>query len=92
MPQPSAERIKDKNGHLLPFSSVFVKGTTRALLRTAKESIRCSLIRGEYTLLCQFIGYKTVEKKINGGGDESLDFELGRTAIQFKRRGSEKRW
>lgn len=69
--------IKDKNGTLLPFSSILVKGTTQGVSANSKGVYAVQLQPGEYTLVCQYIGHKTVEKKIKvGKGDETIDFEL----------------
>jgi hypothetical protein len=69
--------IKDKNGNLLPFSSVLVKGTTQGVSANSKGVYAVQLQPGEYTLVCQYIGHKTVEKKIKvAREDEKIDFEL----------------
>jgi hypothetical protein len=69
--------IKDKNGTLLPFSSILVKGTTQGVSANGKGVYAVQLQPGEYTLVCQYIGHKTVEKKIKvGKEDEKIDFEL----------------
>src|SRR4051812_48835879 len=77
--------IKDKNGTLLPFSSVLVKGTTQGVSANAKGLYSLQLSPGEYTLVCQFIGYKTTEKKISvGRSDEAVDFELEEQKYNLK--------
>lgn len=77
--------IKDKNGHLLPFSSVLVKGTTQGASANSKGLYSLQLNAGEYTLVAQFIGYKTVEKKISvGKNDETVDFELEQQQYDLK--------
>jgi hypothetical protein len=77
--------IKDKNGQLLPFSSVLVKGTTQGASANSKGMYTLQLTAGEYTLLAQFIGYKTVEKKIRiGKEDVALDFELEEQQYNLK--------
>ncbi|MEO8173631.1 MAG: DUF5686 and carboxypeptidase regulatory-like domain-containing protein [Sediminibacterium sp.] len=69
--------IKDKNGTLLPFSSILVKGTTQGVSANSKGVYAVQLQPGEYTLVCQYIGHKTIEQKIKvGSTDETLDFEL----------------
>ncbi|MDB5211621.1 MAG: hypothetical protein JWQ30_2448 [Sediminibacterium sp.] len=69
--------IRDKNGTLLPFSSVLIKGTTQGVSANSKGLYSVQLQPGEYTLVCQYIGHKTVEKKVKvGTADETLDFEL----------------
>ncbi len=69
--------IKDKNGTLLPFSSVLIKGTTQGVSANSRGVYSVQLQPGEYTLVCQYIGHKTVEKKLRvGKEDETIDFEL----------------
>ena len=69
--------IKDKSGTLLPFSSVLVKGTTQGVSANGKGLYTLQLQPGEYTLVCQYIGHKTIEKKITvGKTDEVVNFEL----------------
>jgi hypothetical protein len=77
--------IKDKNGNLLPFSSVLVKGTTQGASANSKGKYTLQLTTGEYTLVGQFIGFKSVEKKIKvGNTDEILDFELEEQQYNLK--------
>ncbi|MCA6515888.1 MAG: carboxypeptidase-like regulatory domain-containing protein, partial [Chitinophagaceae bacterium] len=67
--------VKDSTGQVLPFSSVLVKGTTRGVSANGKGYYQIQLNPGEYTLVCQFIGYTTLEKKIKiGKEDLQLDF------------------
>jgi hypothetical protein len=69
--------VKDRNGTLLPFSSILVKGTTQGVSANAKGVYAVQLQPGEYVLVCQYIGHKTSEKKIKvGREDEKIDFEL----------------
>lgn len=69
--------IRDKSGTLLPFSSVLVKGTTQGVSANSKGLYTLHLQPGEYTLVGQYIGHKTVEKKIKvGKTDEIIDFIL----------------
>ncbi|MCA6486527.1 MAG: carboxypeptidase-like regulatory domain-containing protein, partial [Chitinophagaceae bacterium] len=56
--------VKDSTGQVLPFSSVLVKGTTRGVSANGKGYYQIQLNPGEYTLVCQYIGFTTVEKNI----------------------------
>ncbi len=56
--------IRDTKGGILPFSSVLVKGSTQGVSANSKGFYSISLEPGEYTLVCQYIGHKTEEKKI----------------------------
>ncbi len=69
--------VKDSTGQVLPFSSILVKGTTRGVSANGKGYYQIQLNPGEYTLVCQYIGYVTIEKKVKiGKEDLQLDFVL----------------
>lgn len=77
--------IKDKNGSVLPFSSVLVKGTTLGVSANSKGLYVVQLNPGEYTLVCQFIGHKTEEKKITvSKTDATVDFVLEEQQYNLK--------
>lgn len=76
--------IKEKNGAVLPFSSILVKGSTKGVSANSKGFYSIQLDPGEYVLVCQFIGYKSAEKKITVRGDQSLDFELDNQQYNLK--------
>ncbi|MGV3595467.1 MAG: DUF5686 family protein, partial [Sediminibacterium sp.] len=70
--------ITDLNKEVLPFSSILVKGTTQGVSANSKGYYSIQLIPGNYTLVCQYIGYKAVEKKIvvEKGSNQVVDFQL----------------
>ncbi len=77
--------IKEKNGTVLPFSSILIKGTTQGVSANSKGLYSVQLEPGEYTLVCQYIGHKTAEKKIKvGKSDLSVDFELEEQQYNLK--------
>lgn len=77
--------IKEKNGAVLPFSSILVKGTTVGVSANSKGVYTVQLAPGEYVLVCQYIGHKTVEKKIKlGKADLELNFELEEQQYDLK--------
>ena len=63
-------------GDLLPFSSITVKGSSIGASANDKAKYSFSLAAGTYTIVCQHIGYSTVEKKITITGDAELSFVL----------------
>ena len=71
-------KITDTDGHPLPFSSVTVKEFQQlggVSNNVAAYSI--SMPKGEYTLICQRVGYQKLEKKIKiANEDIQLDFVL----------------
>ncbi|MFM7358973.1 MAG: DUF5686 and carboxypeptidase regulatory-like domain-containing protein [Sediminibacterium sp.] len=69
--------VNDANGQLLPFSSILVKGTTKGVSANGKGFYQMQLNPGEYTLVCQYVGYATAEKKIKVGKEDlQIDFVL----------------
>ena len=77
--------IRAKNGALLPFSSILVKGTTQGVSANSKGVYSITLQSGNYTLVCQYIGHTTLEKKIKlGKADELIDFELEEQQFSLK--------
>ena len=63
-------------GDLLPFSSITVKGSSIGASANEKAKYSFSLSTGNYTIVCQHIGYSTVEKKIMITEDAELNFVL----------------
>jgi hypothetical protein len=69
--------VTDHKGTSLPYASISIKGTDRGA--TANSAGRYTLIvsAGEYTLVCQYVGYGRSEKKIVVGADDQvIDFTL----------------
>src|SRR4051794_3313101 len=70
-------RISDSNHVPLAFSSVLVKGTVKGTSANISGDYSFQLAKGDYTLIAQHVGYKTVEKKIIvGDEDVKVNFEL----------------
>ncbi len=70
--------ITDSKNEVLPFSSVVVKGTTQGASANSKGFYSIQLQPGSYTLVCQYIGYKSEEKKITveKGKNNEINFQL----------------
>lgn len=70
--------ITDSKNEVLPFSSVVVKGTTQGASANSKGFYAIQLQPGSYTLVCQYIGYKSEEKKITveKGKNSEVNFQL----------------
>jgi hypothetical protein len=70
--------ITDAKNEVLPFSSIVVKGTTQGVSANSKGFYSIQLAPGSYTLLCQYIGYKSFEKKITieKGRNIEVNFQL----------------
>lgn len=78
--QLSAQKIYGtvftQQGDLLPYSSVTVKGTSIGASANDKARYSFALGPGTYTIVCQHIGYTTVEKKVTVTEDTELSFVL----------------
>ena len=71
--------VTDDKGALLAYSSVFVKGTTKGVTANNEGKYSLELDPGNYTLVCQYVGYTRQEKKISveaGQGTSVVDFRL----------------
>ena len=69
--------VRDDKGALLPFSSIFVKGTTIGTTANTAGAYFLDLQPGSYTLVCQHVGYHLVEKDISVANSEiTIDFSL----------------
>jgi hypothetical protein len=54
---------------LLPFASILVKGTTIGTTANSEGSYYLDLAPGEYTLICQHVGYEKRERLISIGSE-----------------------
>lgn len=70
--------ITDAKNEVLPYSSIVVKGTTQGVSANSKGFYSIQLAPGNYTLLCQYIGYKSVERKLTleKGNNMEINFQL----------------
>jgi hypothetical protein len=69
--------VRDDKGNLLPYSSILVKGTTRGVTANSEGRYVLDLSAGDYTIVCQYVGYTRQEKKITVAGEDlALDFRL----------------
>ncbi len=61
----------------LPFSSILIKGSTKGVSANKNGFYTINLEAGFYTLVCQFVGYATIEKKIKIEAESIvIDFDL----------------
>jgi hypothetical protein len=69
--------VRDDKGSVLPYASLLVKGTTRGVTAGSDGRYSIELSPGDYTLVCQYVGYGRQEKKVTVG-DSGLvvDFRL----------------
>lgn len=56
--------VKDASGKEIPFASISIKKTNKGTTANSRGLYSIQLSKGEYILICQNIGFKTIEKKI----------------------------
>ncbi len=66
-----------KENKPLAFSSILLKGTTKGVSANKNGFYSITLDPGEYTLVCQFVGFTTIEKNLKlANTDLVVDFDL----------------
>lgn len=68
--------VKDAKGNTISYASLLVKGTGKGTTANAKGVYSFSLANGKYTLVCQHVGFATVEQIIQVNGDAEINFDL----------------
>ena len=69
--------ITDNDGKLLPYSSIFVKGSNKGTNANNEGKYSIYLEPGQYILVCQHVGYKKEEKLITVTPENmQIDFTL----------------
>ncbi|MES1220291.1 MAG: DUF5686 family protein, partial [Bacteroidota bacterium] len=69
--------IRDIDGKILPYASIFIKGTNKGTNANNEGKYSISLEPGQYILICQYVGYKREEKVITVTAEaQEVDFTL----------------
>ncbi len=69
--------VTDSTGKILPFASVFIKENNKGTNTNSEGKYSLKQEPGQYTLVCQYVGYKKEERKITiGKDDQELNFIL----------------
>ncbi|MBK5272886.1 MAG: carboxypeptidase-like regulatory domain-containing protein, partial [Bacteroidia bacterium] len=69
--------VTDNSGILLPYASVFIKGSNKGTNANSGGEYSIYLEPGQYTLICQHVGYKREEKMITVTSENmEVDFVL----------------
>jgi len=77
--------VTDNNNQPLPFASIFIKGTTTGTTSNAAGQYQLELPNGNYTVVCQYIGYKKTEIKVAvTAAEQQLNFRLEPLQMQIK--------
>lgn len=69
--------VKGEKGEILPYASILVKGTTIGTTTNNQGSYFLDLDPGNYTIICQYVGYSRIEKTVTVANVPAiLNFEL----------------
>ncbi len=69
--------IADDKGNILPFASVFIKGSSQGTTSNNRGKYFLDLPAGTYTIVCQYVGYARQEKTVTLSAEAiTLDFHL----------------
>lgn len=77
--------VRDSDGAALPFATIYVAETGSGTTTNEKGYYEIRLDPGDYNLVFQFLGYKSVTRKVAiGDGFRDLDIVLDKQAYQLK--------
>ena len=77
--------VFDKQGTILPFSSVLIKGTTQGVTANNQGQFHIHLSPGNYTLVCQHVGYAKQEQIITvDENDVQVVFNLSLQTLHLR--------
>jgi hypothetical protein len=69
--------VTDNKGAVLPYASITVNGTSKGSVANSQGQYVINLAPGTYTLVCQYVGYKSEERKCTLNTSNSIvDFQL----------------
>ncbi len=69
--------ITDDKGNILPYASVFIKGSSQGTTSNNRGKYFLDLAAGNYTIVCQYVGYARQEKTVALRTESiMLDFQL----------------
>ncbi len=78
-------KVTDRKGNVIPFATILIKGTAKGTTSNSKGLYSLNLNEGSYILICQQIGYKSVEKGIKLKTNVlELDFEMEEQQYELK--------
>jgi hypothetical protein len=69
--------ITDDKGNILPYASIFIKGSSIGTTSNNLGKYFMDLAPGNYTIVCQYVGYTRQEKTVTlNAASITLDFQL----------------
>ncbi len=78
--------IKSSTGEELPFSTIYIKGTTNGTTANEKAHYFLRTPPGKHTIVVQYVGYAILEREVNvvDGQTIEMHFTLEEQALQLK--------
>ncbi|MBC9928758.1 DUF5686 and carboxypeptidase regulatory-like domain-containing protein [Chitinophaga qingshengii] len=77
--------VTDDRHNPLPYATVLIKGTTTGTTTNAAGQYQLDISPGQYTLVCQYIGYRKTETVIQVGSEpQTVNFALLPVNLQIK--------
>ena len=78
--------IKSSNGEALPFSTIYIKGTTNGTTTNASSNYFLKMPVGQHTIVVQHVGYKVIEEHVELGEGQvlTIDFTLEEQALELQ--------
>ncbi len=78
--------IKSSTGEELPFSTIYIKGTTNGTTANEQGNYFLRTPAGRHTIVVQYVGYSILEKEVSvaEGQTTQIDFTLQEQALQLK--------
>lgn len=78
-------KITDNKGNLLPYATILIKGTTNGTTANAEGLYQLDLPAGNYTLVCQYLGFKKQEQAVTVGSSSiELNITMQPLSLQVK--------
>ncbi|MFL5810116.1 MAG: DUF5686 and carboxypeptidase regulatory-like domain-containing protein [Flavisolibacter sp.] len=69
--------VSDTKANILAYASIIIKGTSKGVVANSQGKYTITLDAGDYTIVCQYVGYKSEERKITvGTADMVVNFVL----------------
>ncbi|WP_461103042.1 DUF5686 and carboxypeptidase regulatory-like domain-containing protein [Spirosoma koreense] len=76
--------VKNKQGDVLPFAAVIVKGTSNGTITNAEGRYETALAPGKYEIVFQYLGFQTIQKPVEiTTGFSTLDAVLEEQAYRL---------
>lgn len=77
---------KTTSGEVLPFATVYVKGTTNGTTSNAEGAYFLKVPAGSHTIVAQYVGYRVTEKQFTLSENQTAryDFKMSEQALQLK--------